>query len=220
MPPQIPRPPAGVSRAGEPTPTAPTRTAPSDSAPSDGARVRGVLLTPGAGAGRDNSTLLAIEHRIAPTPCLRLDFGYRLAGRRIPDRPPVAVAHIVEAATTFAGTVGASLHQIILGGRSYGGRMCSMAVAQGMPAAGLVLLSYPLHPPGAPQKVRVDHFPAITVPVLLISGEKDPFGTQAEFAEHLPNITGPTTVAWLPGGHDPRADADVATIVANWLARL
>ncbi len=177
----------------------------------------GLLLTPGAGANRDHHTLVAVEHALAPLPCLRLDFPYRIAGRRAPDRAPVAIAHLVEQAELFASEQGIRPETLVLGGRSFGGRMCSMAVAQGLPAAGLVLLSYPLHPPGKPDRPRVEHFPAIDVPVLLVSGEKDPFGSPAEFAEYLPAITGEVTQVWLPGGHDPRADTRVAAAVAEWL---
>jgi hypothetical protein len=100
--------------------------------------------------------------------------------------------------------------------------MCSMAVAEGLPAAGLILLSYPLHPPGRPEKLRVDHFPQIDVPVLFVGGEKDPFGTPDEFARWVPEIRGPVTQAWLPGGHDPRPSTDSALIdaVEAWLHTL
>ena len=109
----------------------------------------------------------------------------------------------------------------MLGGRSYGGRMCSMAVAEGLPAAGLVLLSYPLHPPGKPDKLRIEHFGAIEVPVLFISGAKDPFGSVAEFDEHVGAIAGAVTQVWLTGGHDPRnQDAVIAETVADWIASL
>ena len=175
------------------------------------------MLTPGAGADRDHRTLVAVQQALEPMPCLRLDFPYRRSGRRAPDRPPVAIAHLVAQATAFADEHHLEPGAIALGGRSYGGRMCSMAVAQGFPAAGLVLLSYPLHPPGAPEKLRVDHFAAITVPVLVVSGEKDPFGSPAEFDQHLAKIAGPVTTVWLPGGHDPRADDRIATTVHDWL---
>ena len=58
--------------------------------------------------------------------------------------------------------------------------MCSMAVAEGLPAAGLVLLSYPLHPPGKPEKLRTEHLPALEVPCLFVAGTRDPFGTPEE----------------------------------------
>ncbi len=180
----------------------------------------GLILTPGAGANRDHHTLVALQQALAPLPCLRIDFPYRLAGRRAPDRAPVAIAHLVEQANRFVAQEGIRPDRLLLGGRSYGGRMCSMAVAAGLPAAGLILLSYPLHPPGKPEKPRVEHFPGITVPVLLVSGEKDPFGSKAEFADYIPLVGGPVTQVWVPGGHDPRSDARVSTAVAEWLAAL
>ncbi|MYH72686.1 MAG: hypothetical protein F4153_08960 [Acidimicrobiia bacterium] len=97
-----------------------------------------------------------------------------------------------------------------------------MAVAEGMPAAGLVLLSYPLHPPKKPENLRIEHFPNINVPCLFISGDRDPFGTTEEFATHLPAIKGPVTTVWLEGeGHDPKkADAEIVAAIAGWLETL
>jgi len=181
----------------------------------------GLLLTPGAGAGRDSRTLVAVERAVAPLPCRRIDFGYRLAGKKVPDRAPVAIAHLREQAELFADEAGFAPERLVLGGRSYGGRMCSMAVAEGLPAAGLILLSYPLHPPGQPAKLRVEHLPEITVPVLAISGEKDPFGTPAEFEEHFAAITGPLTMVWVPGNHDPvKAEPEITARITAWLADL
>ncbi|WP_277207953.1 alpha/beta hydrolase family protein [Isoptericola croceus] len=181
----------------------------------------GLLLTPGAGADRDHHTLRAVADRLATAPALpvaRIDFPYRAAGKRMPDRPPVAIAHLREAAGRFADELGVSTDRILLGGRSYGGRMCSMAVADGLPAAGLVLLSYPLHPPGKPEKLRVDHFGHLDVPVLFVSGDRDPFGSPAELADHAAVIPGPVSRVTLPGAHDVRNQDDaVAAAVAEWI---
>lgn len=184
-------------------------------------RAAALLLTPGAGAGRDNRTLLAVERAVAPLPCERIDFPYRIAGRRGPDRPPVAIAHVRERAAELVARLGIGADRLVLGGRSFGGRMCSMAVAEGLPAAGLVLLSYPLHPPGKPEKPRVEHFPQIGVPVLFVSGDADPFGKPGEFAEHVDAIPGAVTQVWVSGGHDPKgAEAQVTQAVAGWVAAL
>jgi predicted alpha/beta-hydrolase family hydrolase len=181
----------------------------------------GLIITPGAGAGRDHHTLVAVEAALAPLPVERLDFPYRIEGRRVPDRPPIAIAHLRREAARFAADLGVRTERVLLGGRSFGGRMCSMAVAQGLPAAGLVLLSYPLHPPGSPEKLRIEHLPAIDVPVLFVSGDRDPFGTPAELAAHAAAIPGPVTHVTLPGGHDVKGkDADVAAAVAAWVAKL
>lgn len=188
-------------------------------------RPSGLLLTPGAGASRDHHTLVAVEETLAhaapPLPVRRVDFPYRLAGRRMPDRPPVAVGHLVREATAWAGELGVGTDRLLLGGRSYGGRMCSMAVAEGLPAAGLVLLSYPLHPPGKPDRLRVEHFSDLRVPVLFVSGTTDPFASPDELAEHVPAVPGPVTVVHLPGAHDVHGrDGEVAQAVANWVATL
>ena len=180
-----------------------------------------LLLAPGAGADRDHHTLVAIAEALAPLPVGRMDFPYRKAGKKAPDRAPVAVAAVVEEAEALVATAGVEAASLVLGGRSFGGRMCSMAVAEGLPAAGLVLLSYPLHPPGKPEKLRIEHFAALDLPCLFVSGSKDPFGSPAELETHAAAIPGPVTQVWLPGGHDPRnADAAIAEAIADWLTTL
>ncbi|MGS0685076.1 alpha/beta hydrolase family protein [Nakamurella sp. GG22] len=181
----------------------------------------GLLLTPGAGADRNQHTLVALEAAVAPLPCARIDFPYRQQGRRVPDKAAVAIEHLVREAGAFVAAHAIAAERLVLGGRSYGGRMCSMAVAEGLPAAGLVLLSYPLHPPGKPEKLRVEHFPNVSVPVLMISGRSDPFGSPAEFDAAVPAIAGPVTQVWLAGGHDPRrADDAIGAAVLEWLGTL
>jgi predicted alpha/beta-hydrolase family hydrolase len=180
-----------------------------------------VLLAPGSGADRDHRLLVAIEAGVAPLPCVRMDFPNRKAGKRAPDRAPVAIAAVVEEAEALVADRHMRANRLVLGGRSFGGRMCSMAVAEGLPAAGLVLISYPLHPPGKPDRLRVEHFAQIDVPVLFVSGERDPFGTPDEFAQHVGAIAGPVTQVWVPGGHDPkRSDTLVVAAVVEWVAAL
>lgn len=180
-----------------------------------------LLLTPGAGSGRDHTTLLAIEAAVQPMVVARVDFPYRRAGRRAPDRPAKLVACIVEEAAALAGRAGVAPAGVVLGGRSMGGRMCSMAVAEGLPAAGLVLISYPLHPPGRPDKLRTAHLRSLEVPCLLVSGTRDPFASREELEEAAAAIPGAVTHVWLDGGrHDLRgADTEVAAAVAAWLGR-
>src|SRR5687767_12190201 len=117
-------------------------------------RAEAVLLFPGAGSGRDHPSLVALERALAPLPVAREDFPYRKAGRRAPDREPVLLAAVGEAAAAVAAEHGVAPGRIVLGGRSMGGRMCSQAVAAGLPAAGLVLIAYPLHPPGRADRLR------------------------------------------------------------------
>jgi uncharacterized protein len=174
-----------------------------------------LLLFPGAGSSADHPSLVAIEHAVAPRTCVRADFPYRKAGRRAPDRAPVLLQAVEDEAAAIAGP-------LVLGGRSMGGRMCSMAVAEGrVPhAAGLVLISYPLHPPGKPDKLRVDHLPQLIVPCLFVHGTKDTFGTRDELEQWTATIPGPVSHVWIEGkGHDLKgADQRIVDAVTAWLA--
>lgn len=183
---------------------------------------RGLFLTPGAGSGRDHPTLVALEQALAPTPVARVDFPYRREGRKAPDRAPKLVAFVKDEAALVSAELGVAPERMVFGGRSMGGRICSMAVAEGMPAAGLILISYPLHPPGKPEKLRTDHLPQLEVPCLFLSGTRDPFGTPDEFADALALIPGPVTTVWLEGGrHDLKGkDDEIVAAVEDWLPTL
>lgn len=182
----------------------------------------GLLLFPGAGSPASHPSLRAIEAAVAPLPTSRADFPYRKEGRRAPDRPPKLLAAVVEEAGLLAEQAGVPPERLVLGGRSMGGRMCSIAVADGLPAAGLVLISYPLHPPGKPDRLRTDHFPQLDVPCLFVSGTRDSFGTPAELERHAKAIPGPVEHVWIDGkGHDLKgADDAIAAAVSGWLAGL
>ena len=132
---------------------------------------------------------------------------------------PRAVGKVVEATQNLAAELDVPLSDIVIGGRSFGGRSCSVAAAEGLAVAGLLLLSYPLHPPGKPEKLRTDHFGDISIPTLFISGERDPFGTPEEFGEHLPAISGTTSIEWVKGNHSPKgaAEAEVISIARRYL---
>lgn len=184
----------------------------------------GVVLAPGASAGRDQPALVHLDEALSEAGLVveRMDFPYRLAGRRAPDRPPVLVGAVQEAARALADRLGSGTRRLILGGRSMGGRMCSMAVAQGTEAAGLLLVSYPLHPPGRPCQLRTDHFPDLVVPCLFVSGTRDPFGSPAELEKAATAIAGPVTHRWIEGGdHALRGkDAQVTAAALEWLTTL
>ena len=183
-----------------------------------------VLLTPGAGGSADHATLVAIEEGLTPLPVRRHDFAYRRAGKKAPPRAPRLVAELFDDLPAIADELAVSTGELVIGGRSMGGRICSMAVAEGLDVAGLVLLSYPLHPPGKPDNLRVEHFDRVSVPCLFVSGDNDPFGSPAEFGRHLPALGGPVESVFLEGGrHDPKNRAQVAAIVAavsDWVAGL
>ena len=171
-----------------------------------------LLLAPGASGNRDHPTLRAIEAAVAPMPVSRID---------LPPRPPAAIQRVQDEAEALLAASGAKPKALALGGRSYGGRMCSMAVAEGLPASALVLISYPLHPPGKPDNLRVDHFPALKVPCLFVSGTKDAFAAPDELEHHTKTIAGAVTHVWIEGGgHGFKKDAEVATTVAAWLKKV
>ena len=100
-----------------------------------------------------------------------------------------------------------------------GGRICSIAVADGFAALGLVLVSYPLHPPGRPDRLRTAHLSNLAVPCLFVSGTRDAFGAPDELEEATAQIPGPVTHLWIEGkDHGLRGvDDRVAAAVAEWV---
>ena len=202
--------------------------------------VSALLLAPGASASRDQSALVAIDEALTREGLRveRMDFPYRLAGRRAPDRQAVLVESVVAAARQLAEDLELPEDRIALGGRSMGGRMCSIAVAEGLAAAALVLVSYPLHPPGKPDKVRTGHFPEVKVPSLFLSGTRDTFGSPSGSRPLRPSspLRSPTftstkattafadeTAKWPPssppGCGRSRAEAPLTTDVRRGLPR-
>ena len=184
--------------------------------------IEGMVLFPGAGGSKEHATLAALEDSLSPLPVIRREFLYRRDGKRVPPRAPKLVAELIDEQQAIADQLGCRPDRLVYGGRSMGGRVCSMAVAEGMPAAGLLLLSYPLHPPDKPDKLRVEHFDDIKVPCLFVSGDNDPFGSPEEFDRHLTQIKGKVTSKFLSGGrHDPTSRAHVTTIIQvvnDWVA--
>ena len=176
-----------------------------------------MLLTPGASATRTHSQLVAIDEAVSADGVVveRIDLGKSR-------KPESHIEAIRAAAADLADRAGVGLDRVFLGGRSFGGRMCSMAVAAGaVPAAGLVLVSYPLHPPGKPDQLRTDHFPDIDVPCLFVSGDRDAFGTPEELDAATALVRGPVAAVRIDGGdHGLRGrDGEVADVVRRWLAQ-
>ena len=163
----------------------------------------GLLLTPGASATRTQPSLVAIDEAVTAIGGIvveRMNFPYTEAGRKAPDRPPVLLEAVRAGAAALAKKAKAKPDQLFLGGRSMGGRICSMAVADGLPAKGLVLVSYPLHPPGKPEKLRDEHLYGLTLPMLFLQGTRDPFATP-ELLEAVVARIGPSaSLEWREGG--------------------
>lgn len=185
--------------------------------------VAGLVVTPGASAGRDHSGLVAMETAVTPLGIAveRVEFPGQAAGKRRTDPPSVCIATVRAAASAMAERLDVPLGRIAVGGRSFGGRMCSMAVADGLEAAALVVVSYPLHPPGRPERLRTEHFPALRVPCLFVSGRRDAFAAPDELERETAAIPGEVTLTFVDGDHSLRkSEGEAAEIVASWLQGL
>ena len=143
-----------------------------------------LVVAHGAGAGMDHPFLVGFARALNElgVATMRFNFPYLEAGRRSPDTPAVAVGAWRAAMQT--AIVRAEGAPVAAGGKSFGGRMASVAVAEGMPAAGLVFLGYPLHPPGKPERIRDEHLYGIRAPMLFLQGTGDPFA-QRELLESV-----------------------------------
>ena len=134
-----------------------------------------VVLGHGAGSTRTQPALVELADVLAVSGrrCLLYNFLYSERGRGRPDAP-AALEAVTRAMGDYARDV-LSAGRLVHGGRSMGGRMASRVVADGAPADGLVLLAYPLHPPGRPHQLRDEHLPRIAVPMLFVQGTRDDF---------------------------------------------
>jgi predicted alpha/beta-hydrolase family hydrolase len=170
-----------------------------------------LVVAHGAGAGMEHPFLSGFTRALNDdgVATLRFNFPYREAGRKFPDRPPAAIA-AWRAAMAAARTRSQSDREPVwAAGKSFGGRMASMAVAEGMPAAGLIYLGYPLHPPGRPEKLRDEHLYGLTLPMLFLQGRRDTFATP-ELLENVVARIGPAAVLqWIEGGDHSFAVAGV-----------
>lgn len=167
-----------------------------------------VVLTHGAGGNRDSAMLVKLCDEWASRGWLaiRYDLPYR---RRRPKGPPSGSAAGDQEGIAEAIALARSLTDgpVIAGGHSYGGRMTSMVAGEGnAPGAGpdvLTLFSYPLHPPGKPERARTEHLPGIRVPTVFTHGTSDPFGTIEELTAAAALVAGPTELVVIDGArHD------------------
>ena len=186
-----------------------------------------VVLTHGAGGSRESALLQRVCDEWARRGWLavRYNLPYR---RRRPSGPPSGSAAtdragIVEAIAVCRGLADGPL---IAGGHSYGGRQTSMVVAadEASPIEVdlLTLFSYPVHPPGKPERPRTEHLPDIRVPTVFIHGASDPFGTPREVSEAAAMIAAPTEVVEIAGArHDLRSRTlDVPALAVDAALRL
>lgn len=163
-----------------------------------------VVLAHGAGGNRHAAILRAyaddlVERGMAVA---RIDLPYRQRRPKGPPSPSTAAddrAGIAAACRRFREL---SAGPLVVGGHSYGGRQASMLLAEDHEHADVLFLSsYPLHPPGKPDRLRVEHLPVLTVPTLVIHGRSDPFATPNELAAAVALIDAPTHIVTVAAPH-------------------
>ncbi len=194
-----------------------------------------LLMSHGAGGDLDSEGLVALCDGVAAlgTLAVRANLPYRERGRGGPPRADRAIEQygaVLDAARRAFGP----RRRWVVGGKSYSGRVASLAAAAGLDVTGLVFYGYPLHPPGKPEALRVDHWADIAVPCLFLQGSGDTFGGADEVAAHLHRLGGEATLHPVQGGdhslkvakkassdgrvhHPGEVLADVSPLVADWV---
>jgi predicted alpha/beta-hydrolase family hydrolase len=195
------------------------------------ASIATLVLAHGAGAGMEHPFMTGFARAIADdgVATMRFNFLYMERGRRSPD--PERVLREAWLAAFESATASAGGRPVLAGGKSLGGRIASMCVADGMPAAGLVFLGYPLHPPGKPERIRDEHLDRIAVPMLFLHGTGDPFAQPALLARVVKRLGDRATLVDVEGGDHSfnvrgrRADArevgaSLATLAVPFVRRV
>jgi predicted alpha/beta-hydrolase family hydrolase len=163
-----------------------------------------LVLAHGAGAGQRSAFVSGFAAAIAGrgVDVMTFDFLYMHARRRMPDRPALLEACWRAAIDTARAEIDTARRALFIGGKSMGGRIASQVAAADpdLPVAGLVLLGYPLHPPGRPEQRRDRHLPEIRCPLLFVQGSRDAFGTPDELAPVLRALNAPATLHVVDGG--------------------
>lgn len=170
----------------------------------DGFRPGGtaVILAHGAGNDMDSPFMVAVHEGLAARglAAVRFNFPYKERGGKAPDRMPLleqtwrAVVAAVRADPAWRPG------RVVLAGKSMGGRVASHLAAAGEPCDGLVFFGYPLHPANRPEKLRVEHLPAVGCPMLFLEGTRDPLCRLDLLYRHLEPLGGRATVHEVAGG--------------------
>jgi len=200
---------------------------------ADASSFGALVLGHGAGAGQRSGFMVDFAHAISAlgVDVITFNFPYTEQGRRIPDRPPVLESCYRAVIAAVHAQLPAAKRALFIGGKSMGGRIATQVGAADptLPIAGLVLLGYPLHPPGRPTERRDKHLPAVGRPMLFVQGARDAFGTPAELAPVVESI-GPSASIHVVAGGDhslklarkaPAAQAavyaDVQRTIVEWI---
>ena len=173
-----------------------------------------LVLGHGAGGGVEAADLLATRRAAleAEWVVARVTQPYRVAGRRSPPAGPVLDEAWLPVVTKLRSGRGLRLLPVVFGGRSSGARVACRTATAGH-AAGVLALAFPLHPPGHPERSRLDELAEPTVPVLVVQGDRDPFG--------LPPAADGRRIVVVPGDHSLRSAAEpIRLAVAAFLTSL
>src|SRR3954454_23370368 len=165
----------------------------------------GLILTHGAGGNAQSGLLQALAEAFAASGVvvLRCDLPFRQLRHFGPPRPAEAARDRQGLRKAIFAMRKIASGRVFLGGQSYGGRQASMLLAEEKLVDGLLLLSYPLHPPGHPEKLRTQHLPNLHVSTLFLQGTRDPFGTIEEIESARKLIPAKTFLLQVEGaGHD------------------
>jgi predicted alpha/beta-hydrolase family hydrolase len=197
-----------------------------------------LILGHGAGAGQRSAFMVAFAGALSALglDIVTFNFLYAEQGRRMPDRAPALEACYRRVIATVRDRVESAGQRLFIGGKSMGGRIATQVAAAdpGLQVAGLVLLGYPLHPPGRPEQRRDAHLGSIGRPLLFVQGSRDTFGTPVELAPVLSALaaTSRPTLHVVEGGDhsfklpgkNPAAQAEVyATVqrvIVDWIGRV
>jgi uncharacterized protein len=185
----------------------------------------GIVLTHGAGGNSNAPLLVAVADafQAAGVTVLRCDLPFRQQRPSGPPRPTDSAKDRAGLRSALAALRDVVSGKMALGGQSYGGRQASMLAADEPELAeALLLLSYPLHPPGKPAQLRVGHFPQLHAPSLFVHGSRDPFGSIEELQTALKIIPAPHRLIVIEGaGHDlKRGRFDLGAMIGETVRQL
>jgi predicted alpha/beta-hydrolase family hydrolase len=173
-------------------------------APPDPARpLATLILAHGAGASQSSAFMVDMAQGLARQGChvVTFDFPYMEEGRRPPDRAATLEACFREVVAAVRARPHLAAGPLVIGGKSMGGRIATHLASEGVAAlAGVVVLGYPLHPPGRPDRLRAAHLARIRVPVLVVQGSRDAFGTPDELRAAFEPLGASATLHLVEGG--------------------
>jgi len=197
-------------------------------------RTATLILAHGAGAPQTHPFMVSFARALSERglDVLTFNFLYTEQKRKAPDRMPVLVdcyRAVIEAARA---KVESARDRLFIGGKSMGGRAATHVAAedQNLTIDGIVLLGYPLHPPGRPEQLRDAHLPAVTRPMLFIHGSRDTFGTPSELKPVLAGLSPPPTLHSIEGGdhsfkiggrdartRQPKVYSEIQDTIVEWM---